>query len=101
MRLVFNMYLEVKLPDVFISNLEIRGMKNGSIFMNASNLEELHTEFRNKYPALLNKIWNEQGEIRKNLLLVVNDNLINKIEYNILKFPDHTKLEIMTQFAGG
>ncbi len=95
------MYLEIILPHLFFADLEIPEQKNGSLFVKATNLDELKQQFDEKYPQLVEKIWTDQGEIKKDIMLVVNNNLINKSEYDILKFPDHTTLEIMTQFAGG
>lgn len=93
------MLIEVILPNSFFSDLAMQKPK--SLFLEAADLDDLYAVFQNKYPSLVNKMWDEEGNIRKNVILVVNDHLINKNEYDILKFPDHTTLEIMTQFAGG
>lgn len=95
------MKIEVILPYLFYNDQQISDMSNGSIFLNAGNLEELHKEILEKYPQLVQKIWDDKGEIHKNIMLIVNNNFINKNEYPLLSFPQNSVVEIMTQFAGG
>lgn len=96
------MKIEVVLPKLFFSDLAKTEMPaNGHLFFDASDLKELHKEFIKKYPALVNRLWDEKENIRKDIIIVVNDNLIKKNEYEILSFPNQALVEIMTQFAGG
>lgn len=96
------MSIEIKLPTLFLSDVaDLRIASDGSFFLEASNLQELYNAFMATYPILGKKIWNEKGMIRKDIIIIVNDNLINKDDYERLAFPKKTLLEVMTQFAGG
>jgi molybdopterin converting factor small subunit len=97
------MNLQVILPD-FIADLlpsdaETRGC--GKVEADAENLAGLHESFQSRFPEIAEKLWDGDGQVRKNVILVLNDELLQRSDYDSTAFRNGDELNIILQFAGG
>jgi hypothetical protein len=95
------MIIEILLPQSFYASTGNEGFPQTKITANASNLHELNDYCQVHYPEIAHFIWDEDKKVKKNMIIVINDALINKSDYDKLTFTDNALIEIMTQFAGG
>lgn len=63
-------------------------------------MNELKDFFRTSYTEFSERIWNEEGNLKRNVLLVLNDELI-KVDSQHTEFVSGDELSIILQFAGG
>ncbi|AIQ42137.1 MoaD/ThiS family protein [Paenibacillus sp. FSL R5-0912] len=66
----------------------------------AGSMEELKTFFQQSYSEFGERIWTEEGAAKRNVLFVLNDELIKANNENT-EFASGDELGIILQFAGG
>ncbi|MEU0602889.1 MoaD/ThiS family protein [Streptomyces sp. NPDC006393] len=94
--------LTITLPN-FISDLlsSEEGPKSSKVEIPAGDLAQLHAYFSERHPNAAAKMFEADGTVRKNVILVVNDELLSRSEYAAATFEDGDELSLMVQFAGG
>ncbi len=90
------MKLKVVLPDMLVTDIN-----NCEVEVDSSNLQELCDELNKKCSNCVDKIFDENKNVRKNIILVLNKKIIRKSQYKDLKFNEYGVLEILLQLAGG
>lgn len=69
--------------------------------MQCRNLQEMYEEIQKIDSSIAEKLFDESGKIKRNIILVMNDKIVNKSTYSEVEFLDNTVLEVFFQFAGG
>lgn len=88
--------LKVILPQ-FLSHLV---NERKEIDVAADTMKELQDFFQASYSAFSEKIWDVEGRVKRNVLFVLNDELIN-MDSPCIEFDSGDELSIILQFAGG
>ena len=52
-------------------------------------------------PCAFKKVFDENGQLYRNIIIVRNDQLINKSHIGLITSEDNDEIEILIQFAGG
>lgn len=73
----------------------------GAITVPAGSVADLYAFFTARHPRAGARLFDECGSVRKNVILVVNDELIPRARYQQLEFDDGDALDLLIQFAGG
>ncbi|MEU8421322.1 MoaD/ThiS family protein [Micromonospora sp. NPDC048835] len=94
--------LTLTLPN-FISDLVAKNgtTKSSKLRVPATSVADLHTYFTTCHPAAVSRIFEADGSVRKNIILVVNDELVHNSQYSQITFDDGDELALLIQFAGG
>jgi sulfur carrier protein ThiS len=94
--------LKLTLPN-FISDLIVNTgtTKANKLNVPATTVADLHTYFTTCHPAAGSRIFETDGSVRRNVILVVNDELIHNSQYSQITFDDGDELSLLIQFAGG
>ncbi|MGN7415044.1 MULTISPECIES: MoaD/ThiS family protein [unclassified Paenibacillus] len=71
------------------------------IQVEVTDLAELKNYLASSFPALKEKLWESNGTTKRNVLFVLNDNLIKFEDYKVIQFKQDDELNIILQFAGG
>ena len=78
----------------------LQEVASDKIMTNAQTMNEL-LEFLKENLKLSQKLLDENGGLKRNILLILNDAIVPKEQHDELKFSENSTLEIMFQFAGG
>ncbi|MFJ4439514.1 MoaD/ThiS family protein [Streptomyces sp. NPDC088923] len=94
--------LKITLPN-FISDLlsAEQGGKSSTVRIPAEKLADVHAYFAERHPNASAKMFETDGSVRKNVILVLNDELLSRSEYSATAFNDGDELSLLVQFAGG
>jgi sulfur carrier protein ThiS len=65
------------------------------------DMDELCAVFRSRYPAAAARLWDEQGRMRRNVVVVRNDELLSHGRCDSAAFSSGDRIEFIMQFAGG
>lgn len=94
--------LTLTLPHFIMDLLSDRGTDKGnSVEVPATNLNEVRAFFADRHPQACVKIFDESGLVRKNVILVINDELVARTQHLEVRFKDGDQAALMVQFAGG
>ena len=96
------MEVQITLPD-FIRDLATPwgAAKSSALRVTASDMHELYDVFRNDYPAAAQRLWDEDGRMRRNVVVVRNDELLPHRACEGTSFSSGDRIEFIMQFAGG
>lgn len=67
----------------------------------ATNFAEFKNYLDSSFPTLKEKLWEADGNAKRNVLFVLNDNLVKFEDYEATQFKQDDELNIILQFAGG
>ncbi|WP_340024221.1 hypothetical protein MHI24_03740 [Paenibacillus sp. FSL K6-1096] len=67
----------------------------------AGSMNELKTFFQQSYTEFSERIWTDQGEAKRSVLFVLNDELLQTANSENTEFASGDELGIILQFAGG
>ena len=92
----------LRLPN-FISDLVAKNgtPKSSRLSVPATSIADLHAFFSTRHPEASARIFDTDGSVRKNIILVVNDELVHNSQYSQITFDDGDELALLIQFAGG
>lgn len=88
--------MQVILPQILVED-----KKEEKVEVQCIDINGLYVEIKNKCPKYVNSIFNEEGIVRKNVILVINGKVMKKKEYESIIFSEESLLEILLQLAGG
>lgn len=91
------MNINLILPYFISSILE----ENEEIELKAKNFDELYKVLQKKHFKCAHYIFDENQKIKNNIIVIVNDTIINKNNYESCLFENNSRIEILSQFAGG
>jgi sulfur carrier protein ThiS len=92
----------VALPEFVLDTLSVRPEGKGrTLYVPAVSLSELVRYFRSQHPRAAERIFTDSGELRKNVIVVLNDELVPRGELPEVAFSDTDEIALMMQFAGG
>ena len=96
------MSVVVTLPG-FISDLvkTENAERRGRLTVDAASMGELHRYFVTNHAPAAERLWDDQGRLRKNVILVHNDEPVYREDYDRLAFGNGDELCLLMQFAGG
>lgn len=77
------------------------GSSRSEIDVEASCLDSLRDALRHAEPEIADRCWAGTGEIRRDMVLVLNEELVPKSSYGRLRLETTDELRILMQFAGG
>lgn len=72
-----------------------------SISIQADDMGSVRQHFVRDFPAALPELFDESGELKRNVLVVHNDELIPRERVAEVKFAEDDTLTLLLQFAGG
>lgn len=67
----------------------------------ATGLGEMREALRSLDVLFAEKLWDPHGEVRKNVVVVWNGEIVPRKGYSGLMFRDGDEVEFLVQFAGG
>ncbi|EKE01004.1 MAG: hypothetical protein ACD_21C00246G0007 [uncultured bacterium] len=67
----------------------------------AGSIKELFNVFTKEYPQMVRKIFADDGALHKNVVFVLDEQILDKNHIDKVAFNENSILEIMFQFAGG
>jgi sulfur carrier protein ThiS len=69
--------------------------------LTAAGLAQLRVVLASSHESVAAKLWDENGAVRRNVLLVRNGEVVPRTGYDTLMFDDRDEIEFLVQFAGG
>lgn len=78
-----------------------RSPSRHEIDVEAACLDSLRDALRHAQPEIANRCWAETGELRRDMVLVLNEELVPKSSHDDIKMQPSDTLRILMQFAGG
>ena len=69
--------------------------------MTARDMDELRTVFRSDYPLAAERLWDDDGRMRRNVIVVRNDELLPHRSCDSTTFTSGDQVVFLIQFAGG
>lgn len=96
------MQLEVVLPE-FVRELAVPpgAPRSGPLSVSARDMDELRTVFQSDYPLAAERLWDDEGRMRRNVIVVRNDELLPHRSCDSTTFTSGDQVVFLMQFAGG
>ncbi|MCX4852725.1 MoaD/ThiS family protein [Streptomyces canus] len=69
--------------------------------LSVADLGQLRTVLSSSHSPTAAQLWDENGTVRRNVIVVRNGELVPRAEYGALSFDDGDEIEFLLQFAGG
>lgn len=92
------MAIKVNIPTSFCLSANI---DDGPIFVAGGSFADVCNFFKKGYPSIAEQLWDGEGNFKRNVLVAVDGELINKKLITGATLSDNSELDIMLQFAGG
>jgi sulfur carrier protein ThiS len=90
------------LPAFVVDDLTPRPEKGGSkLRIEGVCLKDVFQFLRTQHPRAVGRIFTDDGDVRKNVIVVVNDELVPRSDVSKLMLADLDELALIMQFAGG
>jgi len=80
---------------------DITGKTREFLELDDNTLIDLNSKIFNKYIPIKNLIWDDEKSLKRNVSIVINDQLVKEKNAEKLKLKDGDKVAFLLPFAGG